>query len=358
MPELSLVVPTFNERGNIDPLLAAVREALPGIDWEMIIVDDDSPDGTAEYVRSVAQHEPRLRCVQRIGRRGLSTACIEGMLSASSPVLAVMDADMQHDPTRIPLMLAEIGNGAGIVVATRSAEGAFDSMSNTRRRISHLSSDISRIILRHNLTDPMSGFFMVRRDVFMGSVRKLSGAGFKILLDLVVSAPADVKIAEVPFVFRKRHAGESKLDANTAWEYLMLLIDKSIGRFIPTRFIAFAMVGTVGVAFHFAILYVVYRLFETDFLVSQAVATAGAIIFNFTLNNRFTFRDRRLKGAAWFRGLAIFFLVSAAGAVANIGAAGFLFSYEGMNWSVAALAGVLFGVVWNYTLSQTFAWRK
>lgn len=358
MPELSVVVPTFNERDNIEPLLAAIRAALAGIDWELIVVDDDSPDGTAELVRTLAQGEPRLRCIQRIGRRGLSTACIEGMLSASSPVLGVMDGDLQHDPGKIPEMLAAVGKGAGIVVATRATEGGFDAMNRKRQLISRFSSDISRVILRHNLTDPMSGFFLVRRDVFMGAVRSLSGAGFKILLDLVMSSPKDVKIAEVPFIFGKRHAGESKLDANVALEYLMLLIDKSIGRFIPSRFIAFAMVGSIGVIFHFAILYVAFRLAGLDFIASQAIATFCAIFFNFTLNNRFTFRDRRLRGAAWFRGLFVFFLVSATGAIANVGAASFLFTYEALNWSLSALVGVLFGVVWNYALSQTFAWRK
>jgi dolichol-phosphate mannosyltransferase len=290
VPELAVVVPTFNERDNIKPLLELVASALDGIDWEVIFVDDDSSDGTALHVRQVAQHDPRVRCLQRIGRRGLSTACIEGVLASAAPYVAVMDADLQHDERLLPRMLATLKEEPiDLVVGSRYvAGGGIGDWSQRRAEISNLATRLSRIICKAEIADPMSGFFMIRRDAFDRCVRGLSGIGFKILMDLFASSPIPLRFKELPYEFGKRAHGESKLDSLAVWEYVMLIGDKLFGQVIPVRFLSFSLVGALGVLVHLTVLGIVLNGVGADFEASQAVATVVAMIGNFTLNNVLT----------------------------------------------------------------------
>jgi dolichol-phosphate mannosyltransferase len=223
--ELSIVVPTFNEKDNVEKLIEGVELALPNVKWEIIFIDDDSPDGTAEFVRTLAQSKPYVRCHQRIGRRGLSRAVIEGILSSSAPLIAVMDADLQHDETILPTMLDQIRNHhTDIVVGSRYCTGGSIGGWNAQRTaISRLATILSRTLVTPQLTDPMSGFFMIRRATFHRIVRRLSGEGYKILLDLIASAPEPLRLVELPYTFRERTAGKSKVDSAVVWEYLLLL---------------------------------------------------------------------------------------------------------------------------------------
>jgi len=356
--QLSIVVPKFNEASNIDELLRRVDATLGNTRWELIFVDDDSPDGTAYSVREIAGQDTRVRCLQRVGRRGLATACIEGMLATSAPVVAVMDADLQHDETILPAMLAEIGNGADVVIGTRYAQGgSTGDWHDSRKSMSELATRVSRLILKQPVSDPMSGFFMLRREVFDGSVRGLSGIGFKILLDILVSAPRGLKVTEVAYQFRNRSSGESKLDSTVIWEFGMLLADKTVGRFIPVRFLAFSLIGGLGVFVHMAILSICLRALGLGFEVAQTTATVMAMIFNFALNNVLTYRDRRLTGMKWFGGLLSFMLACSIGAVANIGISTYLFHHN-TEWVPAALAGILVGAVWNYAATALYTWGK
>src|SRR6266851_7613298 len=242
--ELTIVVPTLNERENIMPLLEKIEAALPGVAWEVIFVDDDSTDGTADAVRSIARRDPRVRCLQRIGRRGLSTACIEGVLASSSFYIAVMDADLQHDEQLLPQMLKALKNRAcDLAVGSRYVPGGgVGEWDSSRANISGFATRLSRVICRVSIADPMSGFFMARRDVFEGAMRRLSGQGFKILLDLIASSPQPLRIKELPFQFRQREHGVSKLDTLVAWEFGMLLADKLIGNVMPVSFAIFAFI--------------------------------------------------------------------------------------------------------------------
>lgn len=354
---LSIVVPTFNESLNVQELLHRLEATLGATRWEIIFVDDDSPDGTAAVVRDIARTDPRVRCLQRIGRRGLSTACIEGMLATSAPIIAVMDADLQHDETVLPKMLAEIElSGADVVIGTRYAPGGgTGDWNESRRAMSRLATVTSRAILRQPVSDPMSGFFMLQRKVLDSTVRGLSGLGFKILLDILATAKQkSMRITEVPYRFRDRFAGESKLDEMVIWEYGMLLADKTIGRFVPVRFLVFSIIGGLGVFVHMAVLTVVLKGLESGFTKAQYVATGTAMIFNFALNNVLTYRDRRLKGWAWFKGLFSFMIACSIGAFANVGIATYLFENR-TQWMLAALAGVLVGAVWNYAVTQIYS---
>lgn len=357
-PELTIVVPTRNERDNIIPLYKVLAAALGETNWEMMIVDDDSQDGTPDVVRWLGQHDRRVRLLHRIGRRGLSSACVEGIQASTAPYVAVMDADLQHDEKLLPRMLETLKTEPlDVVVGSRYVEdGGVGDWDAGRVRISDIASRLGRAILKVPVADPMSGFFMLRRDAFQGTVRKLSELGFKILVDLFASAPTPLRAKELPYEFRNRHSGESKFDTFIGVEYLMLLADKLIGHIVPVRFLMFVGVGAVGVLVHLALL---SAFFESglSFAGAQTVATLGAMICNFVLNNVLTYRDRRLTGWRFVRGLLTFCLICSVGAVGNIGIATLLFSEDRALWWVAGLAGAAMGAVWNYAVNSVLTWR-
>jgi dolichol-phosphate mannosyltransferase len=356
---LSIVVPTFNEAGNVGELLRRLEKTLGATGWEIIFVDDDSPDGTAAVVRQIAGHDARVRLLHRLGRRGLASACIEGMLASAAPAIAVMDADLQHDETVLPRMLAEVEQGrADVVVGTRyAAAGSPGDWHASRQTLSRLATVASRAVLRQPVSDPMSGFFMLRRHVLDATVRRLSGIGFKILLDLLATAPQPLRIVEMPYRFRARFSGESKLEALVIWEYAMLLLDKTVGRYVPARFLAFASIGGLGVLVHLAVLTVLLNGLAAGFTAAQSVAAGSAMLFNFMTNNALTYRDRRLRGWAWGKGLVSFMLACSVGALANVGIATYLFEHR-TQWLLAALAGVLVGAGWNYAVTQLYTWGR
>jgi dolichol-phosphate mannosyltransferase len=357
--ELSIIVPTFNERDNVTYLIAAVSEALPGISWEIIFVDDSSPDGTASFVREIARSDPRVRCLHRFGRRGLSSACVEGIMSTSSPVVAVMDGDGQHDERTLRLMFQLLASSdADLVVGSRYVEGGgVSNWDRSRVAMSRFATRIANWITGTTLSDPMSGFFMIRREAFLAALPKLSSMGFKILLDIAASSDLALKIVDVPYQFRPRQHGDSKLDSMVLWEFFLLLLDKSIGRYIPVRFISFALIGGGGVLVHLSVLTLLFKFFNTGFVAAQVAATFAAITSNFLLNNALTYRDQRLKGLRLLLGWINFNLVCTIGAVANIGIANWMFASNSM-WFVAGLAGIGVGVVWNYAMSSIFTWNK
>jgi dolichol-phosphate mannosyltransferase len=358
-PELTLVVPTFNERDNIAPLVELVAATLAGVDWEAIFVDDDSGDGTAAVVRAFAQRDPRIRCLQRIGRRGLSSACIEGALASASPYVAVMDADLQHDERLLPRMLETLKREpVDLVIGSRYvAGGSVGDWNRGRAEISALATRLSRIVCKTEIADPMSGFFMFRRDIFEGAVRNLSGQGFKILLDLLASSPAPVRVKELPFEFRPRRFGTSKLDTLVVWEFGMLIADKLIGHLVPVRFALFAFIGTFGLAVHLTVLRAALSVPSLDFTEAQTIATVVAMTSNFFLNNLFTYRDQRLSGWKLLRGLLSFYLICSVGAVGNVGIAAYVFAGNQV-WWIAGIAGAIVGSVWNYAVSSVFTWRR
>jgi dolichol-phosphate mannosyltransferase len=355
--ELSVVIPTLNERDNVAPMVERLNRALAGIAWEAIFVDDDSADGTADAVRRLARQQGNIRCLQRIGRRGLSSACIEGILASAAPYVVVMDGDLQHDETLLPEMLAKIkAERLDVVVASRHVgDGGVGDWEQSRVRISDFATRLSRIVVKAELSDPMSGFFIIERGAFTGAMRRLSGQGFKILLDLFASTPRPFAFAEVPLQFRQRVHGESKLDTLVAWEYLMLLLQKLIGPAVPVRFLLFSLIGGLGVVTHLTTLWLMLHVAAAPFAAAQGVATVVAMTGNFLLNNLFTYRDRRLTGWRLFSGLGSFYAVCGLGAAANVGVAAHL-AGDHQAWWLAGLAGAAVSVVWNYAMSSIFTW--
>jgi dolichol-phosphate mannosyltransferase len=357
-PELSVVVPTFNERANIPLLVARLQRTLDGIDWEIIFVDDNSPDGTAAAVRALGEADVRVRCIRRIGRRGLAGACLEGMLASQARFVAVMDADLQHDETLLAGMLARLRPGdVDVAVASRYVgDGSAGGLAGRRASYSRWSTELARRLLRVELSDPMSGFFMLRRSAVEELAPALSNQGFKILLDIVATARGSLRIAELAYVFRERQHGESKLDARIVLDFFALVLAKLTHDTVSFRFLMYCFVGLTGVFIHMAALAVALDLGGFAFGRAQAVATVAAIAWNFVLNNALTYRDQRLAGWAFVTGLLRFEAVCAVGAVSNVGVASWIYDYD-PSWWIAGLGGALMGAVWNYLVSATFVWR-
>jgi dolichol-phosphate mannosyltransferase len=357
-PELSIVVPTFNERENIPHLIDKLRAALPDVAWELIIVDDNSPDGTCEMVKRIAAADFRIRCIRRVRRRGLAGACLEGILASQAQYVAVMDGDLQHDEgLLLPMLQLLRRDAANLVVATRYAEGgSAAALSSQRARGSRPATKLAHHLLKLELSDPMSGFFMLRRELVEKIAPKLSTQGFKILLDIVVTAGDSLRITELPYAFRQRLYGESKVDAGVALDYLGLLLAKATDDRVSLRFTLFCLVGAIGIGVHFVVLSVGYDLLGIEFVWAQTLAVMVAIASNFTINNALTYRDRRLRGVPFLGGLLRFYLISMAGLVSNIGVSNWLF-VSAQKWWVAGLAGAVIGVVWNYVVASHFVWR-
>ena len=356
--ELTIIVPTFNERRNVGLLFERLQDVLQGTEWEIVFVDDDSPDGTCDAIRRLAHQDRRVRLIERIGRRGLSSAVVEGVLSSTAAYFVVMDADLQHDETMLPVMLNRLKSAdLDVVVGSRyTGSGSAEGLSPYRQAVSRLGGRVSRIVLGADLTDPMSGFFAVRRSAFDEVARSLSQQGFKILLDIFASSQRPLRFEEVPCKFHARRHGESKLDSMVAWEFGMLILDKLVGRYVPPRLIVFAFVGGSGLVVHLTILYLALQS-GFSFYLAQTTAVVSAITWNYVFNNLITYRDRRLQGWAFVRGLFVFGAVCGVGAIANVGVAE-VFYDSSQIWWLAGLAGAVVGVVWNFAASSYLMWRN
>ncbi len=356
--DLAVVLPTYNERDNIAEVIQHLNRALEGLHWEAVFVDDDSPDATAEQVRRFALRDPRIRLLHRIGRRGLSSACIEGVMATTADYIAVMDADLQHDERILPLMLERLKrDGLDVVIGTRNAEGgSMGSFSAQRVLLSRIGAWFSKRLCRCEVSDPMSGFFLLERRFFTQVAPALQQGGFKILVDIFASSPRPVRSAEVGYCFRKRTCGESKLDVNTAVEFLFLILNKLTGGLIPPQFVVFSLIGAAGLIAHLACLALLYEKLHLSFWLAQSIATLVAMTENFFLNNLVTYRDRSLRGARLLSGLASFWLACSFGAWASVIFARSL-HFQGAPWYVAGLAGVIVSSVWNYSISSLFTWQ-
>ncbi|NML92116.1 glycosyltransferase [Novosphingobium olei] len=373
MLQLAVILPTYNERKNIALMVERLDSALAGIVWEAIFVDDHSPDGTADEARRLSLTDPRIRVIERIGRRGLASAAIEGMCATAAPVVAVMDADGQHDPKLLPEMLAAVTGGDwDVAYASRFAEGASTEAWGRPDRVkaSGMANRLARRVTGVQLSDPMSGFFMLRAETLRADAHRLSGVGFKILLDILATVDAPLRVKEFPLKFAARMEGESKLDRTVVFEFLIGLYDKWLGRIIPTRFALFGTVGALGVAVQMGMLYLLLRVLlgerfvyghwsgETTFNIANTLAAIVAMTFNFVLNNELTYSDKRLRGfAPLMRGWAKFAMTCSLGLLTNVGSAAAL-KAMGFHDFVAVIIGIVLGSVWNFALSSKFVWGK
>ncbi len=359
-PTLSVVVPTYREAANVPVLFERLKTTLAGLPWEMIVVDDDSSDGTADVAYGLAAHDPRLRCIRRVNRVGLAGAVVEGWLSSSADFVAVIDGDLQHDESILPKMYAALAAGRGnLAIGTRVADQtAPGGLSPARQKLSDLGAWFFRRVAGVGVSDPMSGFFMIRRDIVSRLAPRLSPDGFKILVDVVLSAGGGLEIVETPYVFRPRQAGESKLSPLVGLDFLGLVVHHASGGALPIRFVLFALIGGVGLVVHLLVLTALIEgLGSANFIAFQVMATLIAMASNFLLNNEITYRAFRYRGWGMAGGFALFALLCSVGAIANVDIASWLFHGQQV-WWVAGLAGALVSVVWNYAASTTIVWRK
>jgi dolichol-phosphate mannosyltransferase len=357
-PLISVVVPTFNEADNVEALALAIGESLEGIDWEMIVVDDDSPDRTYEVVHRLSKVDPRLRCLRRIGRRGLSSAVIEGALAANGEVIAVLDADFQHDERALPQMYSTLcRENADIVVGTRYAPGGgIEHWDDQRRRLSRLATKAAQLLVRGRTSDPMSGFFMVKRSTLNQAVLNMSQQGYKVLMDIILSSPRNIRIIDLPYIFRDRRSGFSKLSPLVMVEFVFLLTEKFSRGLIPARFLMFSVVGSLGLIIHLSVLYSL-KYAGVDFIPAQVSAIFCAMIINYLINNEFTYLDTRLRGVELLSGFLLFAAVCSIGALANVGVAS-LAIRQTHSWSVSGIAGAVVGAVFNFGAASRVVWGR
>ena len=356
---VSIIIPSLNERENIPIVVERLEALLTGRKWEAVFVDDDSRDGSLEVLMSLARTKPHVRFIRRIGRRGLSSACLEGMASSVADIFAVMDCDLQHDEAILSKMVAafEEDPSLELAVGTRYAGegGGVGEWSKVRIFISRLATSLGSLARKTELSDPMSGFFAIRREVFEETVRQMTGKGFKILLDMVLSVGRPLKTQEFSYEFRTRQHGESKLDIVVGFEYLYLLADKIFGRFVPVSFVVYVLAGLSGLFLHLAALGILFRYVGIAFVTAQLTATLVAMVSNFLVNNSVTFRQQRLKGAMLLPGLLAYIAICGLGAIVNVQASEYLFENR-IPWWFAGAAGALVGAVWNYAVSTQIVW--
>ena len=356
---VSIIIPSLNERENIPIVVERLEALLTGRKWEAVFVDDDSRDGSLEVLMSLARTKPHVRFIRRIGRRGLSSACLEGMASSVADIFAVMDCDLQHDEAILSKMLAafEEDPSLELAVGTRYAGegGGVGEWSKVRIFISRLATSLGSLARKTELSDPMSGFFAIRREVFEETVRQMTGKGFKILLDMVLSVGRPLKTREFSYEFRTRKHGESKLDIVVGFEYLYLLADKIFGRFVPVSFVVYVLAGLSGLFLHLAALGILFRYVGIAFVTAQLTATLVAMVSNCLVNNSVTFRQQRLKGAMLLPGLLAYIAICGLGAIVNVQASEYLFENH-IPWWFAGAAGALVGAVWNYAVSTQIVW--
>lgn len=359
-PEIAVIVPVLNEAENVVPFVNELEDCMNGNSWEIVFVDDNSQDDTPLAIERIANTRPNVRVVRRFGRHGLSSACIEGMCSSIAPYLAVMDADLQHDPKILPQMLAALKSGRyNLAIGSRYVNGgSVGGWSTTRQGYSRLATEFSRLLMpKCPVADPMSGFFVIERNLFLGVVNQLCGKGFKILLDIIASTDGRVRWIEIPYTFRSRLAGQSKLHVSIMLDFAILLLDKTIGRIVPYRFILFVCVGAVGAVLHLSVLGVLLLKLHFGFTISQALASLLAMCLNFSLNNAFTHRDRTLSGLRFMKGLLFFIAICSVGAFANLQVAAYFYRAH-IAWWICGLLGALIGSVWNYAVSATLIWKR
>lgn len=356
--DISIIIPTFNEAENIPILINRLQEVLLRMDYEVIVVDDNSPDGTAAVVKDLAKGAKNISCIERVGRKGLSSAVIEGIRSSKGEFLVIMDADLQHDERIIPEMFNVCSRDTlDLVVGSRYAAGGdVGQFGKFRSRISSMATALSSKVIGVKIKDPLSGFFIVRKSFVLPLLEKLSGKGFKILLDIVLTAEKAPKIEEVPFVFGVRNAGKSKLSPVVALEFLILLIEKKFLIPLPLDFVSYMLVGLFGVLVHLAVLSLSLWVFALEFGPAQFFATLSAIASNFFLNNRYTFFQKSIVGRKMIRALFHFYFLCLIGLMINLAISSNIYAY-GWPWYLAGFVGTLISAFWNYMSSKLVVWR-
>lgn len=363
--ELTVIVPTLNESGNVSLLYSKIANTLKGSNFAVLFVDDDSQDGTINEINTLIAKHNNVQLIRRINRRGISSAFIEGVFSSSSKYIAIIDADLQHEESLLSEMLYKLKTQKlDIIIASRFkdlSDRKVVGLSGAREQMSRFGNALCGLVSGAHLTDPLTGFFMIRKPLMDKIIYKLSGVGFKIMLDIFATCKNEkikLRFQEIHMNFRKRNKGKSKLDIVILYEFALLIFDKLFGKFIPIRFVLFLIVGLTGLCIHTAILSALMNFSNASFYISQLISTIIAMTSNFFVNNSFTYRDKRLKGTSQLvKGLLSFYLACSFGAFINVTTANFLYDKK-IYWLLSGVIGSIIGATWNYGISSYFTWGK
>jgi len=355
---ISVVTPTYNEAENIGVLISRISEVLKDIPHEIIVSDDDSPDETWKIAEDISKKNPNVKCLRRMENRGLYPAVLDAFEIANGKYLAVIDADLQHDETKLPDMLAEIeNNGHGLVIGTRYAEGGgTEGWSGTRLFISKAANFIAGMLMKRRCSDMMSGFFMIEQATYKQIKEKLNPRGFKILMDIIQNLPKDKAIGQVPYIFKPREQGTSKLDKKVMFDFLVSLYELSIiGRYIPLKFFKFCLVGLSGVGVNWLILFLGKNFTEIDIRIVIVSAILVSMLSNFVLNNIWTFAKEAVEKAILVK-IIQFFLICGIGAGINYVITYSLYKIDFLIY-FASFLGIAAATIWNYVLNSLVTWR-
>jgi dolichol-phosphate mannosyltransferase len=358
---VSVVLATFNERDNVGPIASQLLGLAKTYDLEIIFVDDDSQDGTAEKVRELSRVHPQIRLIRRVGRVGLSSAIKEGILDATGDLVVVMDCDGQHEPSTVMKavdMLQE--TGADLVIGSRfHPDAKIMGLSAERERNSTWANAVARFSLPRyrTLTDYMSGFFVCRLQPVLPYVRQIEVNGFKFLYELLAISRGRLRVGEVPLHFQPRISGESKLNLAVVWDLGISILHTLLLRSVPRRAISFALVGATGIATHLVVYGLSRYFFALSFELAQTAAVICAASTNFLINNSLTFRIQQLRGVRLLIGLLQFLLVTSMGMIANVGVSSALFHQGSHRQFIALFAGIAVDFVWKYAASSKFVWN-
>ena len=360
---ISIVIPTFNEVKNIIPLLNKIILLIKDLNYEIIIVDDDSPDGTSEEVTKFMKNNQRIKLITRIGRTGLSSAIKEGLIFARGKYLLVLDGDGQHDPKFVLNMINEImNNNSDLVIGSRFLSSSnLKGLSNRRSLCSKIANKVARFSLPSNysfITDYLSGCFCIKGDAIKILIKKIEINGFKFLYELLSLSKGKLRISEVPLIFQERKYGDSKLDLAIIWDFFISILHNFTLRLIPRRAISFGLVGLSGVFVQLFITSFLTKIISLEFYNALPIAVLCAATSNFLINNQVTFRHNRLRGLRLFIGLLKFLVVASLPVIANIGITTAFYKYISADTLIAQLAGIAIVYAWNYLASSSFVWNK
>ncbi len=359
---VSIVLPTYNERENVAPLIKSLFTLGSSYDLEIIIVDDNSTDGTINLIKEMSLKDNRIRLIRRVGRHGLASAIKEGLLDATGDFAAVMDSDGQHEPTAIFESIEKLEKeGLDLVAGSRFVGGAeIHGLSSRRQEGSSFANSFARMSLNkryRHLTDFMSGCFVMDLNKCLPLICKVDVHGFKFLYELLAISEGKISIKEVPLQFQPRIYGNSKLDIAVLWDFLISLMHAFSLRLIPRRAISFGIVGASGVFVQLCTTKVLMSFFLLQFENAIPISVITAATSNYLINNALTFRAQRLKNWFLIKGLIKFLLVASLPVIANVGLATSFYQFISNNAIWAQLSGIIVVFVWNYAASSRFVWN-
>lgn len=354
---ISIIVPTLNEKGNINILFEEIKATFQNkdISWEIIFVDDSNNNETSDIINILQNNEKNIFLIKRFENRGLSSALILGALSSNSEYVVFMDADLQHPPKKILELYNEIkAKDIDLVSASRFLE-SNELLNQGRYKASLFVNFLLKKLFKINYSDVLTGFFIINRIFFINNYNKLSNIGFKLLLDIILSSKKTIKYSEIPFEFKKRHSGESKLNSRVLVDFISLLIDKIIGKFIPARYFIYSFIGCIGIIFQLTNFY--FLQFFLNFNLALILSILFTIFFNFVLNNEFTYSDLKKRGYRFLIGLLKYYFFCSFGALFNFISARLIYDNTS-NIYFAVLIGAFVGSIWNYSMNTSYNWNK